>query len=54
MKAKKSFISTEDEAKINWSPNGNSMYAVVNKDTKNQYGEFPGYRIMPGMLVEHP
>lgn len=54
MKAKKSFIATEDEAKINWSPNGNAMYAVVNKDTKNQYGEFPGYRIMPGMLVDHP
>lgn len=51
MKAKKSFIATEDEAKINWSPNGNSMYAVVNKDAKNKYGEAPGYRFMPGMLT---
>lgn len=51
MKAKKSFIATEDEAKINWSPNSNAMYAIVNKDAKNQYGEAPGYRIMPGKLV---
>lgn len=51
MKAKKSFIATEDEAKINLSPNGNAIYAVVNKEAKNQYGEAPGYRIMPGTLV---
>lgn len=51
MKAKKSFIATEDDAKINWTPNGNAMYAVVNKDAKNQYGEAPGYRIMPGMSM---
>ncbi|KAH7393640.1 copper amine oxidase [Cadophora sp. MPI-SDFR-AT-0126] len=51
MKAKKSFIATEDEAKINWSPNGNSMYAVVNKDAKNKYGEAPGYRFMPAAGV---
>lgn len=54
MKARNSFIATEDEAKINWSPNGNAMYVVVNKDAKNQYGEIPGYRIMPGMLMDHP
>lgn len=51
MKAKKSFIATEDDGKINWTPNGNAMYAVVNKDAKNQYGEAPGYRILPGMSM---
>jgi primary-amine oxidase len=51
MKAMKSFIATEDDAKINWSANGNAMYAVVNKDAKNQFGEYPGYRIMPGMSM---
>ena len=48
MKAVKSFIENEDDAKINWSPNGGAMYAVVNKDKKNPYGELPGYRIVPG------
>lgn len=54
MKAVKSFIETEDEGKINWSANGGTMYAVVNKDAKNIYGELPGYRILPGLphLVE--
>lgn len=48
MKAVKSFIDNEDDAKINWSPNGATMYAVVNKDEKNPYGESPGYRVAPG------
>lgn len=47
MKAERSFIETEDDSKINWSPNGGSMYAVVNKDKKNKYGEYPGWRILP-------
>lgn len=49
MKAKKSFITNEDDAKINFETNSPSIYAVVNKDAKNQkYGEYPGYRIHPG------
>jgi hypothetical protein len=48
MKAVKSFIENEDDGKINWSPNGAAMYAVVNKDKKNPHGEYPGYRITPG------
>jgi primary-amine oxidase len=47
MKAERSFIETEDDSKINWSPNGGAMYAVVNKDKKNKYGEYPGWRIVP-------
>ncbi|KAH7180088.1 copper amine oxidase [Fusarium flagelliforme] len=53
MKAVKSFIENEDDAKINWSPNGGAMYAVVNKDKKNPYGELPGYRIVPASGVAY-
>jgi primary-amine oxidase len=48
MKAERTFVETEDEGKINWSPNGNGIIAVVNKDQKNKYGEYPGWRIAPG------
>ncbi|KAF9776879.1 hypothetical protein IL306_004871 [Fusarium sp. DS 682] len=53
MKAVKSFIENEDDGKINWSPNGGAMYAVVNKDKKNPYGEYPGYRIVPASGVAY-
>lgn len=51
MKAKKSFITNEDDAKINFETNSPSIYAVVNKDELNKFGEAPGYRIHPGMLI---
>ncbi|KAF5632026.1 membrane primary amine oxidase [Fusarium sp. NRRL 52700] len=51
MKAVKSFIKTEDDGKINWSPNGGAMYAVVNTDQKNPYGETPGCRIVPDSSI---
>lgn len=50
MKIAKSFIENEDDGKINWSPNGGTIYAVVNKDAPNEFGELPGYRIVPGAL----
>ena len=50
MKAIRSFVGNENDAKINWSPNGGTMYAVVNKDKKNPHGEYPGYGIIPGEL----
>lgn len=53
MKAVKSFVENEDEGKINWSPNGGTMYAVVNKDKKNIYGELPGYRLVPASGVAY-
>ncbi|EMD62215.1 hypothetical protein COCSADRAFT_183317 [Bipolaris sorokiniana ND90Pr] len=53
MKIAKSFIENEDEGKINWSPNGGTMYAVVNKDAPNKYGELPGYRIVPASGVAY-
>lgn len=48
MKLNRSFIETEDDSKIDWAPNLATMYAVVNKDTPNKWGEYPGYRVSPG------
>lgn len=48
MKLQKSFVQNENEAKINWAPNGAAMYAIVNKEAKNKFGEYPGYRFTPG------
>ncbi|KAH7394285.1 putative copper amine oxidase [Pyrenochaeta sp. MPI-SDFR-AT-0127] len=47
MKVRRSFVSNEDESKINWAPNGAAMYSIVNKDEKNKYGEYRGYRFTP-------
>ncbi|EFY87548.1 membrane copper amine oxidase, putative [Metarhizium acridum CQMa 102] len=47
MKLNKSFIQDENGAKINWAPNGAAMYAIVNKEAKNEFGEYPGYRFTP-------
>jgi primary-amine oxidase len=47
MKVERAFISNEDQGKINWAPNAATTFAVVNKDTPNQWGEYPGYRIYP-------
>ncbi|EUC42223.1 hypothetical protein COCMIDRAFT_29138 [Bipolaris oryzae ATCC 44560] len=41
----RSFIDNESHSKINWAENDNTMYAVVNKDTPNRFGEYTGYRI---------
>lgn len=44
-KAHRGWVKNESDSKINWSENDNSMYAIVNKDTPNRFGEYPGYRI---------
>ncbi|KAE9966531.1 hypothetical protein BLS_006945 [Venturia inaequalis] len=49
MKIHRSFITNENQGKINWSANSATMYAVVNKDAKNAYGEYRGFRIAPGV-----
>ncbi|KAH8883689.1 amine oxidase catalytic domain-containing protein, partial [Thozetella sp. PMI_491] len=51
MKIDRSFIENEDQGKINWAPNSASMYTVVNKDAKNQWGELRGYRLIPGSVA---
>lgn len=48
MKAVKSFIISEEDSSINWAPNDAALYSIVNKDAKNKFGEFPGYRIKRG------
>ncbi|WEW60662.1 DUF1965 and Cu_amine_oxid domain-containing protein [Emydomyces testavorans] len=47
MKLEKSFIDSEWHSKINWAPNAATTYSIVNKDARNQYGEYRGYRIVP-------
>lgn len=47
MKVDRSFITNEDQGKINWAPNAAAAYSVVNKDKPNDFGEYPGFRIYP-------
>ncbi|KAF5565087.1 multidrug resistance [Fusarium phyllophilum] len=47
MKVNHSYIASEDDGKINWSPNGATSYSVVNRDKLNDFGEAPGYSITP-------
>lgn len=48
MKLDKSFVKNERESKINWAGNGATVYSVVNKDSPNKYGEYRGYKVVPG------
>ncbi|KAF2276554.1 amine oxidase catalytic domain-containing protein [Westerdykella ornata] len=52
-RARKSFITSELDASINWAPNDAAIYAIVNKDTPNRYGEFPGYRVRKASGASH-
>lgn len=47
----KTFITSENDGKIHWSPNGAAAYSVVNKGAPNRYGEYPGYKIVPSELI---
>ncbi|KAL0263405.1 hypothetical protein SLS55_002385 [Diplodia seriata] len=47
MKLEKTFIASEADAKIHWSPNSAAVYSVVNKDARNAHGEYPGWKIVP-------
>jgi primary-amine oxidase len=49
MHLEKNFITNENAGKMNLAPNSASMFVVVNKDAKNPYGEFRGYRVAPGV-----
>ena len=50
----RSFITTEDDGKLNWDANDDVMYTVVNKDAPNKYGEYKSYKIMPGESSNPP
>lgn len=51
MKLKRSSIKNEDNGKLNWPKNAAEMFVIMNKDAKNKYGEYPGYRIFPGGFI---
>ena len=47
MKLERSYIESEDDGKIMWSQNAQTMLMVVNTDEPNKFGEPRGYRVMP-------
>ncbi|KAL9111597.1 MAG: hypothetical protein Q9187_007909 [Circinaria calcarea] len=47
MKLERSFITSEDQGKLDFALNGAVMYSVVNKDAPNEFGEYPGWRLAP-------
>lgn len=49
----RSFITSEDEGKLNWDVNNAIMYSVVNRDAPNQYGEYRGFKILPGKSTHY-
>ncbi|KAF2871343.1 copper amine oxidase [Massariosphaeria phaeospora] len=53
MKAVKSFITNEADASIDWAYNDAALYSIVNKDTPNKFGEFPGYRVKRSAGATH-
>lgn len=54
MKLERSFITNENMSKLMWPENNGAMYTVVNKDAKNKYGEYRGYRIVPCTINHIP
>ena len=48
----RSFITSEDEGRLNWDVNNGVMYSVVNKDARNKYGEYRGFKILPGKSTQ--
>lgn len=50
MKVEKKYLKSEDDGKIDYAHNGQTMYVVVNKDSVNKFGEERGYRISPSKL----
>jgi primary-amine oxidase len=51
MKLFRSDIATEDDGKLSW--HDGAMYIVENKDEKNKYGEYRGWRVKPGLGMGH-
>lgn len=48
MQYERTFIASENDAKLNWDSNNAVMYSVVNQDAPNKYGEYRGFKLMPG------
>ncbi|GHJ86241.1 hypothetical protein NliqN6_2643 [Naganishia liquefaciens] len=53
MKLDKKYLENEDQSKIGYDHNGQTMYVVVNKDSVNKFGEQRGYRISPKIGGAH-
>jgi primary-amine oxidase len=47
MQLERSFVTNEDSSRFNWAPNSAQQVIVVNKDQKNQWGEYRGYHVLP-------
>lgn len=53
MKLTRGQISNEDDGKLSWGDNSATMWAIVNTDAPNEFGENRGYRIMPATAPMH-
>ncbi|KAF2022351.1 amine oxidase catalytic domain-containing protein [Aaosphaeria arxii CBS 175.79] len=53
MKATRGFISDESDSSVKWADNDAAIYAIVNKNTPNRFGEFPGYRFKRSAGTSH-
>lgn len=53
MQLERRYVASEDESRLNWGPNGQTEFIVVNQDQKNKYGVPRGYRILPSMGTAH-
>lgn len=51
MKVERKYLESEDDSKIDYTHNGQTMYIVVNKDSLNKFGEERGYRIAPSKYL---
>ena len=52
-KANRTFIADESEASIDWHDNDSVLFSIVNKDTPNRFGEYPGWRFKKNAGVNH-
>ncbi|PYI16855.1 putative membrane copper amine oxidase [Aspergillus violaceofuscus CBS 115571] len=53
MALERSILTSEDEGRFNWGPNGATMIHVINQEARNQYGEYRGYRVLPAAGTAH-
>jgi primary-amine oxidase len=49
----RSSIASENESRLNWDANGQTQLVVINTDSPNRFGEYPGYRIAPSTPPQH-
>ncbi|KAK6855368.1 membrane copper amine oxidase [Apiospora arundinis] len=47
MELERTFVNNEDQGRFNWEPNSQGQVVIINKDEKNQWGEYRGWRVLP-------